>query len=236
MTHEEIEQREIVDAYVSGSLTDDDRSTFEEHFFGCDRCFADVQSAERLRQGVRDAVEAGRFDSPGREAWLRPAFALSAAAAVILASATAWTMGYQAPRLRNETRRLQEQAVALQAQIAQHEMAMARPPAPAAANLPLVMLEASRAESAGILTIPAGATHVALWIEVGLSKHRSFRLELAGASAPLILEGLEKNSYGAVAAVAPAEKLPSGSYRARLFGKTGLRSVLVAEYELEVRR
>jgi anti-sigma factor RsiW len=71
MTHQEIEDRDIVDAYLRGSLVESDRQAFEEHFFTCDECFAQVQTAEKFGAGVREAAASGRIpvaiveESPG---------------------------------------------------------------------------------------------------------------------------------------------------------------------------
>jgi tetratricopeptide (TPR) repeat protein len=42
------ERDDIVVEYVEGTLTGDAREEFEAHFFGCDRCFAQLQLTEKL--------------------------------------------------------------------------------------------------------------------------------------------------------------------------------------------
>ena len=59
MTHGEIEEREIVEAYLQGKLSEDDRQTFEEHFFACEECFAELRTSGNFIAGVRHAAEAG---------------------------------------------------------------------------------------------------------------------------------------------------------------------------------
>jgi tetratricopeptide (TPR) repeat protein len=39
---------DVVVEYVEGTLTGDEREEFEAHFFGCDRCFAQLQMTEKL--------------------------------------------------------------------------------------------------------------------------------------------------------------------------------------------
>ena len=120
MTHNDIDQQEIVEGYVRHKLSPERRSAFEEHFFACDECFDKVQSAERFVTGVRYAAEAGLLarEIPGAGAakplaplagWLRPALALSAAVSVVLAGALAWVLFYRAPQLRAELARERDQ-------------------------------------------------------------------------------------------------------------------------------
>ena len=42
------ERDEVIVDYVEGSLTGDAREAFEAHYFGCDRCFAQLQMTEKL--------------------------------------------------------------------------------------------------------------------------------------------------------------------------------------------
>src|SRR6266542_1881349 len=90
--HEEIEEREIIDAYLRDELPESDSNAFEEHFFACGDCFAQVQTADRFAQGVRQAAQSGALPAAEETqdllgAWLRPAFALCAAGVVILTAA-----------------------------------------------------------------------------------------------------------------------------------------------------
>jgi hypothetical protein len=48
MTHDEVEQREIVELYVRKRLSPEDRGAFQEHFFACDSCFDQIQTMERF--------------------------------------------------------------------------------------------------------------------------------------------------------------------------------------------
>lgn len=59
MTHQEIEQREIIERYVRDQLAPEEQRAFQEHFFTCDACFEQVQMTERFIAGVRYAAETG---------------------------------------------------------------------------------------------------------------------------------------------------------------------------------
>jgi hypothetical protein len=236
MTHQDIEQRDIVDLYVRGRLNEEDKRAFEEHFFACDSCFDEVQTAQRMADGVRHAVHTGLLPEIKESAvapWWRPAFAFSAVACACLVGLSAYLWMVEIPRLRNEV-----QVAKSQAEAEHQKLALARPPALPEGNLPLVMLEASRASGQNTLTIPASASQVALWIEPGSASFDHFALELsdAGGRAMKRVDGLAKNSYGAVSIVIPSEGLSAGKYRARLSGIRGGATQLIGEYSLEIRR
>jgi anti-sigma factor RsiW len=77
MTCEYASQLMMAEGYVSGKLSEAARDEFEEHYFGCDRCFAEV---EALR-AVRAALPGGVVKKPV-SAWV---WALPIAAALLLA-------------------------------------------------------------------------------------------------------------------------------------------------------
>jgi hypothetical protein len=79
MNCEEVEQQDIVGAYVAGKLPDETRDLFEEHYFGCDHCLQQVECARIARD-----VLATRRPAESRNwlPWLAIAAALFAAIAV----------------------------------------------------------------------------------------------------------------------------------------------------------
>lgn len=243
MKHSEIEQRELIDGYVRKQLADKDRLAFEEHFFECDDCFAQVQTVQRLADGVRHAAETellGQAEhSSAWRPWLGNIFL--AAAAALLMSVTGWYALRVVPKLQLEAKAHHERtsiaesrATALAAQLAETQTALNRIPA-AQPNLPLVMLEASRAAAVNELKLPAAATFAALWIEVPPSAgYKSYKLEISTMAGTVVetLDGLIKNPYGALAVSVSAGKLPAATYKAKLYGG----SSIVAEYRLAIRR
>ena len=74
---------EILERYLAGSLSDEDRDAFEEHYFGCARCFEELQALKAIRDELPRAV-ADFEANPTRGV---PAWALAAAlaAAIVLA-------------------------------------------------------------------------------------------------------------------------------------------------------
>ena len=49
MTCGDVEERELVERFVAGTLDEHDRDAFEEHILGCDTCFDRVQTTRMLR-------------------------------------------------------------------------------------------------------------------------------------------------------------------------------------------
>ena len=113
MTHQEIEEKGIIERYVLRQLAPDERSAFQEHYFSCDECFEHTQMQARFIASVRQASKAGILTASSTESlrprgsslwmgWLKPAFALTATASLALAIALVWLVFNQMPRLRQE--------------------------------------------------------------------------------------------------------------------------------------
>ncbi len=56
MNHSYIEEHNLVERYVQGTLAADERARFEDHFFACKQCLESVEWAEDLQGALRDAV------------------------------------------------------------------------------------------------------------------------------------------------------------------------------------
>jgi hypothetical protein len=109
----------------------------------------------------------------------------------------------------------------------------------AEANVPLVMLQSSRAgEGPATVMLAKDARHLVLWIEIGPSRYHEFRLEvLSEQGKPLTsLEHLKPGPYGALAASVPTEQLPSGEWRIKLTGQDPAPAALAGEYLLRIGR
>jgi hypothetical protein len=273
MTHHEVAQQEVVERYVRGRLGPEERRAFQEHFFACDKCFAQVQMTERFAAGLSYAAEAGLLESrPAQQAtppwltWLKPAFLAVAAAMLLLGATAGWLSWRQMPRLREELarerqareqseqasrerlRQTEEQLRFEQRARAELESQLAAQPKPddqpasgarPEPNVPVMLLEATRAASTSELAVPAGARSLLLWIEVEPgSRFSSFRLQIYTSDGRLAqtATGLRRNQQGALAVSLPAQALPPGSYLARLYGLSQQPAELVGEYRLQFRR
>lgn len=82
MNCQEVEQEDILGAYISGKLPEAQRDLFEEHFFGCEECLRNVEAARIARQVLVARKPSGLV----RNRWL----ALLAAAAVLVAGVAVW--------------------------------------------------------------------------------------------------------------------------------------------------
>jgi len=112
MTHDEIQNREVVEQYVRHKLSPADRQLFQEHYVSCDECFEQVQLMARFVAGVRDGSSSGVLGgeqvksvvSTNRlTAWIVPALAMSFLIAAVL-------LGVWVLSLRRENQRLAQQS------------------------------------------------------------------------------------------------------------------------------
>ncbi len=57
MTCEEIQRRETIEKYVLDRLSDKEKEEFEEHYFLCEKCFAEVLLIQQVLEGTEELVE-----------------------------------------------------------------------------------------------------------------------------------------------------------------------------------
>jgi Putative zinc-finger len=247
MMHHQIEDEEIIERYVRNQLPEEERKAFEEHFFACDDCFEKLQTTERFVAGFRDAASRGLLvgNAQGSAApwrlgsWLIPAFGATACAGLVLAAVSGWLYFLQMPKLRSQLNHSTTELGAEKQARAALEQRMANSNQ-AEANLPLVMLQATRNVQAGPneVAVPRGAKHLVLWIDVPTGNSRSFRLQVDTADNRPVeqLDNLQRNTYGALAVSLPVESLQPGEYRIRLSRQEPLPVSLLGEYRLRIRR
>ena len=243
MMHSRIEQEEIVERYARKQLTPEEQQAFEEHFFGCEECFEKLQKMDRFLAGMRDAGERGLLNerapatAGGWSRWFLPALA-AATCAVVFAAASGWMYLREIPRLRAELDQTTTQLNVekqRRAELEQHAAVVET----AEANLPLVMLQTSRAgEGPALAVLPKESRRLVLWIEIGPSHYREFRLEVFSEQGKLLtsIEHLKPGPYGALAAGVPTEQLPSGECRIKLTGQDPAPASLAGEYLLRINR
>jgi hypothetical protein len=108
MDHTEAINSQAVEKYFLGELKGAERDAFEEHFFDCAECAADVKTTAVLVDNVREVLRSVATDAkkaPAREhqtagflSWWKPAYSFAAIAVLVAA------IGYQnfvtIPRLR----------------------------------------------------------------------------------------------------------------------------------------
>ncbi|HXF06636.1 MAG TPA: hypothetical protein VNM72_14640 [Blastocatellia bacterium] len=186
---------------------------------------------------------------------MKPHLTVTASVAVVLAGVVVRLLLYRMPLMREELtrqeqtrRQLEQERQSLTLSVGQlryerelrqqlqNELARLTG---VEANVPLMMLEATRAgeSSVNTLVVPTGARSIILWIEVDPgARSENFRLELHSSNHRTIqtVEGLKKDRYGALVARHPAESLHAGSYRVMLYGVSGQHRSLVGEHRIRV--
>lgn len=99
MDHAEAVRLQAGEKYVLGELSQQLRDEYEEHYFDCQECAAELKATVAFVDSARGILrtevspqpqaEAGRVPRAGWMAWLRPAFAVPAFALLLL------VIGYQ---------------------------------------------------------------------------------------------------------------------------------------------
>ncbi len=110
MDHNEAVKSQAAEKYFLGELAGTEREAFEEHFFDCEECAADVKSTAVLVDNVREALRTApdqkkaavrETRTEGFLSWWRPAYSFAAVALLLI------TVGYQnfvqIPQLRHES-------------------------------------------------------------------------------------------------------------------------------------
>ena len=99
MDHAQATRLKATEKYFLGEFSPEQREAYEDHYFSCTECAADVKSTAALMDNVREffrnqpAVRPApsRQHTPGAGwfVWMRPAYAMAAAAVLVL------VIGYQ---------------------------------------------------------------------------------------------------------------------------------------------
>lgn len=118
MDHNRVVETQAVERYLLGEMKPEERETFEEHFFECEECAAEVRAGARFRANAREVLpEFPKQKAQAREsgfwAWLRPPALAWATAA--LALVVVYQAAIQVPSLRSQLRAQAIPALALRA-------------------------------------------------------------------------------------------------------------------------
>lgn len=112
MTHQEAVDTLAAERYLLNDMSNDDRQTYEEHFFACDVCADDLRSAAAMLQGAKDGFAgastasrvvpmAARSGVARARAWYQ-SVALPWAAAAALAGVAAYQSLWLVPSLQRD--------------------------------------------------------------------------------------------------------------------------------------
>ena len=94
MDHNQVAETQGVERYLLREMTEDEQNQFEEHYFSCVECAADIRAATRLQDAAREYFFAAVHERPARRSWwsfpvLAPSLASLALLGVVI---------YQTPR------------------------------------------------------------------------------------------------------------------------------------------
>ena len=95
MDCERVAREEILDSYLVGRLSEEDREALEAHYFECARCFDDLTTLKAIQGELRRTARA--FAAGRQQRFLRWAPAAGLAAVAVLAAGVMFSMRAPAP-------------------------------------------------------------------------------------------------------------------------------------------
>lgn len=104
MDHAYVEKHDLVAAYLAGRLSEEERDEFEAHYFACETCLENLETAEGFREGMRQVAAEGIAQAAAVRTRLglltalavlsrRHRFALAAALLLLAALPGVWLAG-----------------------------------------------------------------------------------------------------------------------------------------------
>lgn len=205
MDRQYIRDHQVVERYLTGTLTADEEQAFEEAYLGDAEILDELQAAERLREGVKDLNAAGRLGRPRAPApWRRwvasPQYA--AAASVLLAVTLGFSM-----MLYRENIDLRENGVSSTSTVTR-----------------LVELGPVRGGNVTGIPAPEQDEWTVLLLDAGIAAYDTYRAVLTrqgdGRSEQIwSRDDLEPQLGGAILVGVPGRVLRPGAYEARIEGR-----------------
>ena len=205
MDRQYIRDHEVIERYLQGALTADEEQAFEEAYLGDAELLEQLQTAERLRDGMKELDAAGRLErsrSPQRWQTMLAAPRYAAAASVLLAVSLAFSTV-----LYRENRNLREGAFPTTAAITR-----------------FVAIDAVRGANTVTIREPEDDEWTALLLDAGPTEYDTYRGALArrlGEQSEVIWTraDLTPELGGTIVIGVPGRFLRPGSYDVRLEGR-----------------
>ena len=208
MQHSQIEEQNLIDRYVRGTMPAAERAEFEEHFVDCAECQEQIEVAKSLRQAVRESIaeSAGGWiaGEPVHER-RRPAsgwrwVAIAACAGLLMALGTSTVLLLQRERARRE-------------------LASARLSSELA---PVVFgLRLSRdATAPRDITLPGDSRWMIFLAEIDATRYSRYRASVTGSRGEEIWsqDGIRPNSPDSISVAIPSGALHPGTYTLAVSG------------------
>ncbi|HEX5047340.1 MAG TPA: hypothetical protein VFX89_09490 [Gammaproteobacteria bacterium] len=203
MDRQHIRDAQVVERYLSGTLTAAEEQAFEEAYLADPRLLEELEVAERLRAGLKDSSAAGVAASPAtprarwRELVSSPRYGLAASLVAVAALASSTVLLVQNQSLR------------------------AGAPLAAQTHTRLLQLVSVRgADNPNEIAAPAPGEWTVLLVDPGFGDYDVFTAVLvrAGGAELLRLDGLTPTYEGQLALGMPGGLLVPGRYEIRLSG------------------
>src|ERR1700722_20137046 len=112
MDHTEGVNNQAVERYLLGQMPEPEIDAFEKHFFECGTCAEEVESGVLFQENAREGFPPVPQPAPAAkrnwlrdwllQGWSKPAFAVPALAAGLLAVAVIYQAGFVIPALRQQ--------------------------------------------------------------------------------------------------------------------------------------
>ncbi len=199
MDHLSIEEQNLIDRYVRGTIPADERAEFEEHFLDCADCQEQIEIAKSLRQAVRESAreQTGRRQRQG-SGWRWVAIAACAGLVIVVAaSAVFWS---QRDRARNE--------------LASARLSQER--APVVLGLSLSR-EASEPRE---ITVPSEPRWIVFLAEIDATRYSRYGASVIGSRGQEIWSqvGIQPNSPDSISVAIPPGTLHPGEFTLAISG------------------
>jgi hypothetical protein len=221
MDHNEAVNNQAVERYLLRQMPETEIDAFEKHFFECVTCAEEVESGVLFQENARAAFPPAPKPAPAArqnwlfrwlsQQWARPAFAVPALAAGLLAVATVYQAGFLIPALRQQ---------------------LARAQAPRAV-VPFLLKSAARGEEKPDL-IPAGAPFFLVQMDLADPSFPQYRCALYDKSGAFLwqMDSPAPPPGNLLTIVIPAAGLKPGVYTLKVHGVRGSQAGPEASYSI----
>jgi Putative zinc-finger len=224
MDHEDIRDRNLADLYLADELSAEEKAAFEEHFFDCQECLEELETARSFGQGMKDGAKLPA--TPARW-WMLLAFAAGVVVTLALAALLKRTPDFpEQQQLAAERQKNSE---------LQRELALAATPQTDIDIYPLNVARESGAVSQ--LRLPATRRTFVLMLDRQPDPaYRSYRAKLSDAASRVIWtrEGIEPGARATFAIALPSDLFAAGDYFLDFEGDSASGFVRMARYRLHI--
>ncbi|HXO40144.1 MAG TPA: zf-HC2 domain-containing protein [Thermoanaerobaculia bacterium] len=217
MDHAEIDEHQVAELYLMGKLPPEEAARFEEHSLACAECLDRLETAEKLRLGLRavaargiaaEAVRLSLLARVVRSRWA-PAVLLLVFLVAVLPAGLLWR--------RFEAEHGEHERLGA-------ELERARGPR---INVPVVPLSPERSAPGSApstrISLAPSTDQVVLALDLGGEDRPLYRAVLSSADGRVLWQGsgLQPDAQGTLTIALPASWLGNGDFKVRVEGLAG---------------